>query len=133
MKKVGLGLLLSVFTLAGIAQEYNEQAEEYSKTITAEDLKKHLSIIASDKFEGRETGKKGQKMAKDYLIEKFKSYGIKPIKEYGYIQTFDLLEQKTENIQLKIGEETFEVLKDFKISPNVIMKRTIESDLVFVG
>ena len=133
MKKVGLVLLLSAFTFAGIAQEYNKHAEEYSKTITVEDLRKHLSIIASDKFEGRETGKKGQKMAMDYLIKNFKSYGIRPIKEYGYIQTFDLLEQKTENIQLKIGEETFEVLKDFKISPSVIMKRYIESELVFVG
>lgn len=61
MKKVSLGLLLSAFTFAGIAQEYNKHAEEYSKTITAEDLKKHLSIIASDKFEGRETGKKGDR------------------------------------------------------------------------
>lgn len=42
-------------------------AENYAKTITPEDLKKHLYIIASDEFEGRETGEEGQKLAADYL------------------------------------------------------------------
>jgi hypothetical protein len=39
----------------------------YAETITAEDLKKHLYIYASDEFEGRYTGKPGQKKAVEYL------------------------------------------------------------------
>ncbi|MEP5338282.1 MAG: M28 family peptidase [Algibacter sp.] len=54
---------------------------KYSKTITAAELSTHLYLFASDKFEGRKLGSKGQKLAsnflKDYYIqERIKSpYG----------------------------------------------------------
>ncbi|KDN54399.1 M28 family metallopeptidase [Flavobacterium seoulense] len=44
---------------------------KYSKTITAEELKKHLYIVASDSMEGRETGSIGQKKAGKYLISEY--------------------------------------------------------------
>ena len=48
---------------------------KFSKTIIVEDLERHLNILASDSLEGRETGKKGQKMAADYIAKHFKSLG----------------------------------------------------------
>ena len=39
-----------------IAQD--AQAVEYASTITTEDLKKHLTYLASDELEGRDTGEK---------------------------------------------------------------------------
>lgn len=42
-------------------------AEAYTKIINAEDLKTLLYDVASDEFEGRETGEPGQKLAADYL------------------------------------------------------------------
>lgn len=44
-----------------------EIATTFANTITAEDLKEHLYVIASDEFEGRETGEPGQKKAAEYL------------------------------------------------------------------
>lgn len=44
-----------------------ETATKFANTITTGDLKKHLYIIASDEFEGRETGEPGQKKAAEYL------------------------------------------------------------------
>lgn len=44
-----------------------ETATKFANTITTADLKKHLYIIASDEFEGRETGEPGQKKAAEYL------------------------------------------------------------------
>ena len=124
---------LSAFALISVAQEYDKNAEKYSKTITAGELKEHLYIIASDKFEGRETGKKGQKMAMDYLIESFKSFGINPPENQGFTQTFNLIEQTTKNVNLLIGNKDFTVLKDFSISPSIIMKQEIENEIVFIG
>jgi Zn-dependent M28 family amino/carboxypeptidase len=49
---------------------------KYMSSISAEDLKTHLTIVASDKMEGRETGSKGQKLAGKYLIETYKNNGI---------------------------------------------------------
>jgi hypothetical protein len=53
-----------------------ETAETYANTITPGDLKTHLFIIASDEFEGRNTGDKGQKLAAEYLKYFYLSKGI---------------------------------------------------------
>lgn len=46
---------------------------QYLKTITVDDLKTHLYIVASDEMEGRETGSAGQKKAGEYLINQYKT------------------------------------------------------------
>ncbi|MCF6181480.1 M28 family metallopeptidase [Lutibacter sp.] len=45
----------------------NTTATKYANSITPNDLKTHLYKFASDKFEGRETGEPGQKLAAAYL------------------------------------------------------------------
>ena len=60
----------------------------FSQTITSLDLYKHMSILASDSLEGRETGKKGQKMAAEYIMNHFKNIGIPPYKNNTYYQKF---------------------------------------------
>ena len=49
---------------------------DYVKTITAADLKTHLTIVASDEMQGRDTGSEGQKKAGRYLIAQYKKNGI---------------------------------------------------------
>lgn len=49
----------------------NVDPTQYMKTISADDLKKHLYIIAADSMEGRETGSAGQKKAGKYLISQY--------------------------------------------------------------
>ncbi|RZL02530.1 MAG: M28 family peptidase, partial [Hymenobacter sp.] len=48
----------------------------YATSITAEGLRQDLTVLASDAYEGRETGKKGQKMAADYLANAFAAAGL---------------------------------------------------------
>jgi Zn-dependent M28 family amino/carboxypeptidase len=69
----------------------------YANTISSNDLMRHLGVIASDAYEGREAGMKGQKMAAEYLREQFASFGIPAVPnaealglEQGYFQPFDL-------------------------------------------
>ena len=61
---------------------------KYSETINISDLEKHLTILASDSLEGRETGKKGQKMAADYIMNHFINIGVPPYKGNKYYQKF---------------------------------------------
>jgi hypothetical protein len=75
MKKI---LFLSLIALGtscknGALVTFNKNVDptQYMKTITAEDLKKHLYIIAADSMEGRETGSAGQKKAGRYLISQY--------------------------------------------------------------
>lgn len=48
----------------------------YINSITSEELKTSLTIVASDEMQGRETGSEGQKKAGQYLIEQYKKNGI---------------------------------------------------------
>lgn len=75
MKKI---LFLSLIVLGTsckngsfLVSKTNSDPTKYMKTITAEDLKKHLYIIAADSMEGRETGSEGQKKAGRYLISQY--------------------------------------------------------------
>lgn len=49
---------------------------EYANTITADELREHLYIFASDEFEGRDTGEPGQKLAAEYLRNEYQELGI---------------------------------------------------------
>ncbi|MBV1923823.1 MAG: M28 family peptidase [Flavobacteriaceae bacterium] len=63
---------------------------EYAKTITAEDLKTHLYIVASDEMEGRDTGSKGNNMTANYLRDFYKKNGIaSPDNAEDYFQAID--------------------------------------------
>ncbi len=63
----------------------------YAETITEDDLKSHLFIYASDEFEGRETGKSGQKKAVAYLKAQYEKLGIPAAKANGdYFQKVPL-------------------------------------------
>lgn len=52
--------------------------QRYQSSITAQDLAAHLFIFASDGFEGRATGTKGQKLAATYLAGQYRRLGLTP-------------------------------------------------------
>ena len=76
MKKLFFVLLLlpPVFS---IAQKKGNPAT-YAKTITTDDLRKHLYIVAGKEMEGRETATPGQKKAAAYIENQFRSLGLLP-------------------------------------------------------
>jgi Zn-dependent M28 family amino/carboxypeptidase len=49
---------------------------KYMSTITTQELKTHLYIVASDEMQGRETGTIGQKKAGEYLISQYKKNNV---------------------------------------------------------
>ncbi|AYA38231.1 M28 family peptidase [Hymenobacter oligotrophus] len=92
-------------------------ATTYAGTITQDDLRKHLTVLASDAYEGRETGEKGQKMAADYLAKRFQELGlVGPVKDSDnpYMQHFTM-ERSTwaGGATLKVGGQTFKWMEDF--------------------
>lgn len=64
---------------AGLNSKKSLQAgspEAYAATITQEELKERLYTYASDEFEGRETGTRGEEKAVEYLVDHYKALGI---------------------------------------------------------
>ena len=79
MKQISLlGLLLFLNTSCSGTKTSISQIDptKYMNTITADELKTHLYIVASDEMEGRDTGSKGQKKAGEYLINQYKMNAI---------------------------------------------------------
>ncbi|MEM8999598.1 MAG: M28 family metallopeptidase [Bacteroidota bacterium] len=87
---------------------------EYAMTITEEDLKGHLYIYASDDFEGRETGKPGQKKAVAYIQKQYEELGIPGAKKDGtYFQKVPLEMSKVPSGHISINGTRFDLGKDF--------------------
>lgn len=132
-KKTIIYLICSVFVLNSVAQEFDSTAWKYAKTITAEELSKKLKIISSDEMEGRETGKLGQKIAMQYLINEFKSYGVGDYNFLNYKQSFPMVEQENTGITLTIDGKKLDLNNDFVFSPEVYGNKSWDSEIVFVG
>ncbi len=114
----GLALVLS---LSAMAQDKN--AIKFSKTINKERGYDHLSILASDEYEGRETGKKGAWMAAEYIKKQFKSYGlVGPVKEGNdpYFQKIGYASLSLSKSELSISGAAKENFKDFYITPATV-------------
>ena len=74
--KYFLTILAFLFSVNSFSQL--KKADKFAKTITAEELKEHLYIYASDEFEGRNTGAEGQKKAVEYLRKFYIENEIEP-------------------------------------------------------
>lgn len=91
-------------------------AMKFAATITEEDLKEDLTILASDALEGRETGKRGQKMAAAYLSTHFEELGLAaPVTAGGiksYYQDVKLKTSEPGDIYLIVKGKKYKNLKD---------------------
>jgi len=62
-------------------------AKSYAENIIEDDLKKLVYTLASDEYEGRLTGEKGQKIAAQFIIDHYKKLGISAANADGnYLQ-----------------------------------------------
>ena len=87
----------------------------YAASITPASLRQDLSVLASDAYEGRKTGEKGQKMAADYLRQAFAADGLTgpvPNSDSPYLQHFTL-NRVAPGASMKVGSQTFFLNKDY--------------------
>ena len=76
MNKISLLFLALLANTLCLAQSPRQTFQE---TINEEDLRKHLTYIASDELGGRDTGSEGQKKAAEYITNHLSALGITPI------------------------------------------------------
>ena len=61
--------------------------KEYAESMSEDDFKKLVYTLADDKYEGRKTGEKGQKMAAEFIVDYYKNLGISAANDDGnYLQ-----------------------------------------------
>ncbi len=103
--------------------------------ITAESLKKHLVIIASDEYEGRETGTPGNAKAADYIANQFKDFGLPAFNNDSYYQDVILNWTKWEDANIYVNDKRYKHLWDFISFPgkNKELIDFTTNEVVFLG
>ncbi|MCL1665638.1 M28 family metallopeptidase [Elizabethkingia ursingii] len=76
MKKIVLAVGSALVLFSCAVQNPQKVYESSLKSISTENLKRDLYIIASDEMQGRDTGSPGQKKAGEYMINQYKKNGI---------------------------------------------------------
>lgn len=120
MNRALIAVCALVWAFSGIlAQEPTSIAARYAAYITIDDLRRDLEVLASDTYEGRDTGKEGQKKAAAYIREHFIAAGIPPVPapdpsviEQGYFQPFELIVERAGGIHIEAGGERMELLRE---------------------
>src|SRR6202030_2642752 len=129
MSRKSLALLLMTVTCSA-------QAAEHFDGTTWWDTVKELS---NDKYEGRDTGSKGERQAQEYIVAKLKALGVEPAGSDGFYQgvklrTLEIDEPSSQlslvldgqTLKLTLGEQAFFSTR-FPPAPKV------DAPLVFVG
>ncbi|MHA7057382.1 M28 family peptidase [Aquimarina sp. M1] len=126
MKKVISVLVITAFiaacgttknansTQSATIKKVEKNPVTYASTITSEDLKTALYTYASDEFQGRETGKPGQKLAINFLKDHYVKYGVPAAKKDGnYYQEVPLEVTGTPEVTLTVNDKSFTYKDDF--------------------
>src|SRR5437588_7892526 len=136
-------LLLAIFFSATAAlagnDELKERLQPALEAITPDGLLAHIKVLASDEFEGRSPGTKGEDLSVTYIADQFKNIGLKPGNRDGtYTQEVPLAGIKSEpRMSFAIGGQTMGlkypddfVASSARLQPEIKIEK---SDLVFVG
>jgi len=99
----------------------------------------HVKVLADDKFEGRDTGSRGERKAQEYAIKQLKRAGAKPAGVNGYSQPVkfvsrQIVEKDSSLTLVRDGKREPLVLgEDGIISMRVMPAPEVSAPLVFVG
>ena len=107
-------------------------------SMTANDLLQHIKVLASDEYEGRAPGTKGEEKTVQYLTEQFKKLGLKPGNPDGtYVQKVPLVGYTpTTSFSFDVGGKKMDFAVDDYLALSSTFKPDVKvtnSDVVFVG
>lgn len=132
MRKIFFAASLCI-AFAAQAQKIPD-ARPYAKSITADDLKKHLYIVAGADFEGRETATEGQHKVADYIENHFRSLGLQPGNGEHFKLPYPVYQDSLETASLSVANESFALNHDFfaPVASNNPLT-LLGSEVVFAG
>ena len=119
--------------------ELTERLQPALEAITPDGLLAHIKVLASDEFEGRSPGTKGEELSVKYITDQFKKIGLKPGNPDGtYTQEVPLAGIKSEpRMSFVVGDKTMDlkypddfVASSARLQPEIKIEK---SNLVFVG
>jgi len=110
--------------------------------ITSEEIKQHITYLASDELEGRMTGTEALYKAAEYLKDEFESFGLNPLFNGSYFQDFPFMEKLelsdknefvTEFVNVNSPSGRYSKLEQEFIPLSFTDNQSIECKVVFAG
>jgi hypothetical protein len=103
---VCIGNLSSLSSASDPVKLRAKKLEAYSEVINKDLLFNHLSILASDEMEGRNTGSVGIDKAADYLANEYKKLGLKAVGDQNsYFQVVPFLGTKVQSLTFSLTQK----------------------------
>ncbi|MDO8991789.1 MAG: peptidase, partial [Daejeonella sp.] len=131
IKQSLLALLVLGFSTHGYSQDPN--AQKFAAEINVKNAKKHLNILASDKFEGRETGKPGAEKAAKYIAKEFKKLKLSAPVNGSYFQDVPLVDPSIDVTSFTANGMSLKLGKDFLFTDSGDAKSIEAKEIVFIG
>ena len=109
-----------------------------SPEITADEIKQHITYLASDELKGRDSGTEEIKAAAIYISDEFKNCGLEPIfngdflQEFSFIKTIELTDKNNLSFFLKENEIKPKLKEDYITVP-FSGNAEVNAKLVFAG
>jgi Zn-dependent M28 family amino/carboxypeptidase len=131
--------VITALLLAGCRSE-EKNIQHALQSITIEEFKEHVSVIASDKFMGRAPGTAGEELTIRYLADAFSSIGLEPANGDSYFQELSLVEINADpSMQMVINGGSGQINPAYReefigttsqINENIAIDH---SEIIFVG
>ncbi len=135
---IGLSLFGQTFAQAvapSTTSALSATEKEIADKITIASIKDATAALASKEMEGRGTMQPGGDKAANWIADRFKQYGLKPLGDKGsYLQKVEFKETAiTPETSFQVGEEKLQHGTDFGILPMNNGNKDVSGDMVFVA
>lgn len=117
MNSIRAVFVLASFLFIQVSFAQKKKSPKLSKADQAmvTNLQSHISYLAGDKLEGRRAGTAGEKLAGEYISQKFQEVGLQPKGSDGFFQSFEIYDGKQINnaTHFIINQNLLTAEKDF--------------------
>ena len=99
----------------------------------------HVTALANDGLQGRDTGSEGYRKAAAYVVQQFERNGLRPAGEHGYYQTVPLhvlrfrAAQSTVELVRERGSTKLEWLRQITVAARPGVGESLDAPLLFAG
>ena len=105
--------IVVAFQCSVVSWAQEEKSLHYAEMIDSSKMKSLLFELASDQYEGRETGEKGQQKAAEFLKSYYETIGLKKIVANHWEQYYPLKRESYQGSIAKTVTGEFTYLNDF--------------------
>ena len=126
-------LILSLLATYASQAQKPGNPKPFARTITEQDLKKHLYIVAGEEMQGRETATEGQKKAAAYIENEFRRIGVLPGNQGSFQMDFSVYQDSLEDATLSVNGKDYDFNRDFAVNPGNYSSTLYAGEVIFTG